>query len=300
MSDGIYTGMNCFNCGAKFKYEENSGKLGRNARSILEAFGITRTQLDEVIGSSFFKRSTEPKTITMEALKGPQIKLHTPEVPLPPKSYALGVSHNEAMQVPLIEYLLSRKLDPIALNAHFSLDPKWLNRVILPCMRDEKVIFWQARTILDVKPRYLSPGTDRTAVLWGYEKLWRDYDLPLFVTEGIFDAASIDGVALLGSKLNDSKIEVLNRCRRRKIVVIDRDGNGQQLADLALETGWEIAFAPYGDANKSVIKYGKAYTVWSLLRSATVPSPLVTSAGVSVQSKLQLDMEMALAKRMKR
>ena len=299
--DGDTVGYSCFNCGAKFRYEENSGKLGREARRVLEAFGITRTQLDEVIGSSFFKRSAEPKTITLDALKGPQIKLHTPEVPLPPKSYPLGAAHNEDLQIPLIEYLLKRKLDPIALNAHFSVDPKWLNRVILPCMRDGKVIFWQARTILDgVKPRYLSPGVDRTAVLYGYHRLWQDYDLPLFVTEGILDAESIDGVGLLGSKLNDSKIEVLNRCRRRKIVVIDRDGNGKQLADLALETGWEIAFAPYGDANKSVIRYGKAYTVWSLLRSATVPSPLVTSTGVSVQSKLQLEMEMALAKRNKR
>lgn len=295
--DGDTIGYNCFNCGSKFVYEENSGELGKHARRILEAFGITKQQLDEVTGSAFFVKANEPKTITMEALKGPQIKLHTPEVPLPPKTYPLGAEHNEALQIPLVEYLLSRKLDPISLNAHFSLDPKHLNRVILPCMRDGKVIFWQSRTIKDgVKPRYVSPGTDKTAVLYGYEKLWRDYDLPLFVTEGIFDAESVDGVALLGSTLNDSKIEVLNRCRRRKIVVVDRDGNGKQLADLALGTGWEITFAPAGDANKSLIQYGKPYLIWYLLKNATVPSSFVTSAGISVQSKLQLEMELALAR----
>ena len=296
--DGDTIGYSCFNCGTKFRYEENSGKLGKHARRVLEAFGITRQQLDEIVGAAFFKKADEPKTITMEALKGPAIKLFTPEVDLPPRSHPLGVVHHDGLQAPLIEYLLGRKLDPIALNAHFSLDPKFLNRVILPCTRDGKVIFWQARTILDgVKPRYLSPGTDKTAVLYGYHRLWRDYDLPLFVTEGIFDAESIEGVALLGSKLNDSKIEVLNRCRRRKIVVVDRDENGKQLADLALQTGWEVTFPPADDANKSVMLYGKAFTIWSLLSKATVPGKLVTSDGISVQSSLQLQMEMALARR---
>jgi len=175
------------------------------------------------------------------------------------------------------------------------MDPKFFNRVILPCTRDGKVIYWQARTILkDVKPRYLSPGTNKDAVLWGYDNLYRDPDKPLFITEGIFNAAPLHGVALLGATLNESKLEILNRSRRRKIVVVDRDQKGGALAELALQHRWEVTFtAPdVNDVNDSVQKYGVLLTTWTLLKNATVPSRFVTSEGISVQSKLDLAMQM--------
>jgi hypothetical protein len=296
--DGETVGYSCFNCAAKFRYEEGSGKLGRSAKRILEAFGISQNQLNEVTGSSFFNKSQEPKEITLESM-APKVRLFTPEVALPPKSHPLGSPFADELQAPIIEYLMKRKIDPLEVQAHFSLDPKFLYRVIMPCMREGKVIYWQARTILDgVKPRYMSPGINKDAVLWGYDNLWRDHDQPLFCTEGIFDAAALNGVALLGSKLNESKLEVLNRCRRRKIVVVDRDDNGGELAQLALENKWEITFPPAGvdDVNKSVQKYGRLLTIWTLLKNATVPQGLKAADGLAVQSKLALGMELALAK----
>ena len=296
--DGETVGYSCFNCGAKFRYEELSGKLGSGARRILESFGLTREQINEVTASSFFNKSNESKEITMEALK-PQIKLYTPEIQLPPNSYPLGSDFADELQTPLIEYLVNRCIDPLEVNAHFSTNPKFLNRVIIPCMREGRVIFWQARTILkDVKPRYASPSISKEAVLWGYDNLWKNYDQPLFVTEGIFDAACINGAALLGSKLNASKLEVFRRCRRRKIVVVDRDANGGALAELALAEGWEITFVPQGvsDVNQSVQKYGRLLTIWALLKNATVPTGLKAADGIAVKSKLELGMQMALAK----
>lgn len=300
--DGETVGYSCFNCASKFRYEECSGKLSKNARYVLEAFGFSREQLNEVTASAFFNKSTESKEITMEALK-PTIKLFTPEISLPPSSHPLGSPFCDELQAPLIEYLMGRCIDPLEVNAHFSTDPKFLNRVIIPCMREGKVIYWQARTILPgVKPRYASPSIAKDAVLWGYDNLWKDYDQPLFCTEGIFDAAPLRGVALLGSKLNESKLEVLRRCRRRKIMVVDRDDNGGALAELALAEGWEITFVPHGveDVNKSVQKYGRLLTVWTLLKNATVPQGLKAADGVAVQSKLELGMQMALAKMTRR
>lgn len=294
--DGVYTGGQCFNCGMKFRYEENSGKLSRDAKRILEAFGISPAELSELIGSVFFKKANEPKTITLEVMK-PTVNLFTPEVPLPPRSHLLGSPEHPEFQAPLIAYIRGRGLDPIALNAHFSLDPKYVNRVILPCMRDQKIIFWQARTITDQRPRFMAPSISKEAVLWGYDSLHGNYDWPLFITEGIFDAASIDGVALLGSKLNEAKLQILNRSRRTRAVVIDRDDSGGRLGQLALEHGWEITFPPDGcDANKSVQQYGKLFTIWMLMKNMTIPSSLKTAGGVSLQSQLELSMQLALAK----
>ena len=296
--DDIYVGFSDFNCGIKFKYEEGSGKIGRDARRVLEAFGITREELNEVTGSSFLLKKAETKEITLESMK-PQVSLYTPEVKLPPNSHPLGSDFCDELQAPIIEYLLSRHIDPLRLNAHFSTDPKFLNRVIVPCMREGKVIFWQARTILPgVKPRYMSPSVVKDAVLWGYDNIFKNYDQPLFITEGIFDAEPLDGIALLGSKLNEAKLEILNRSKRRKIVVVDRDDNGSALAEMALEHGWEITFTALGagDVNKSVQTRGRLLTIWDLLKNATAPSTLRTSKGVAVQSKLELGMQMALAK----
>lgn len=296
--DGTTVGYNCFNCGTKFTFEEGSTEIGKHARRILEAYGITREEINEVVGAAFFKKSNEPKEITMEVVK-PQVRLFTPEIALPPKSHALGSPFADEIQAPLIEYLISRHLDPLKVNAHFSLDPKFLNRVILPCMRDGKIIFWQARHIdKTVKPRYLSPGLNKEAVLWGYDNLWKNYDLPLFATEGIFDAAPLEGIALLGSALNESKLEVLRKCRRRIVFVVDRDKTGGELAQVALKEGWEITFVPQGvdDVNASIQKYGKLLTVWTLMKNATVPQGLKAADGVAVQSKLALGMELALAK----
>lgn len=297
MNDGIYTGANCFNCGSKFKYEEGSGHLSVAAKKILEAYGVPPSEIQEVLGGTFFVKAPEEKTITVETM-APKITLFTPEVALPPKSYPIGAPHNEDMQIPLAEYVLNRGLDPVKLNAHFSMDPKFFGRVILPCMRDGKIIYWQARAIGDQQPRYKSPGTGKEAVLWGYDTLrGGNYDHPLFITEGIFDAASIDGVALLGSQLNASKIEILNKSRRRRAVVIDPDDNGGHLGQLALDNGWEITFPPLGcDANKSVQKYGKLFTIWTLIKNMTSPSGLKTTSGTTVQSQLALNMQMALAK----
>jgi len=295
---GAEVRYNCFNCQARFVFTEGDTSVSKNARHILTCYGITREELNEVTGSSFLLKKAETKEITLESMK-PQVSLRTPEIQLPPHSYPLGSSFSEELQVPILEYLEGRVVDPLRVNAHFSTDPKFLNRVILPCTREGKIIFWQARTILpDVKPRYLSPSISKDAVLWGYDNIFKNYDMPLFITEGIFDAEPLEGVALIGSKLNEAKLEILNRVRRRKIVVVDRDGNGERLAEVALKNGWEISFTPQdvGDVNKSIQKYGRTFTIWTLMKNSTVPQGLKATDGVSVQSKLELGMQLALAK----
>ncbi len=297
--DGGEVKYNCFNCGTRFTYTEGETSLTKTARKVLECYGITREEMNNTVGGYFFlKKNKEPSEITIESLK-PQVSLFTPEISLPPNSYPLGADHHDELQAPIIEYLLNRGVDPLKLKVHFSASPKFLNRAIIPCMRDGKIIFWQARAInSDVKPRYTSPSVAKDAVLWGYDNIFKNYNLPLFITEGIFDAAPLDGVALLGSKLNEAKLEVLNRSRRRKIVVVDRDHNGSTLADMALDNGWEITFTAMGagDVNKSVQTRGHLLTIWDLMKNATVPSSLKTSNGVAVKSKLELGMQMALAK----
>lgn len=288
-----------FNCGAAFKFTEGSTDISKNAKRVLNGYGISESELDGVVGSNFFNQQNAPqKEISLDALQK-KVILATPSVELPPLCFPLGDERAKHIQQPLIDYLTSRCIDFKELKIMFSLNEKWLNRVIIPVYRNDKIIFWQARAIhKDTQPRYKSPGTTKDAVIWGYDNLDKHYQFPLFITEGIFDASSVNGVALLGSTLNDSKIEVLTRSRRQKVFVIDRNKNGHKLADSALQQGWKITFvdAKADDINDSIRKFGKLYTVWSLMKNMSVASKLTSSDNIPLSSKLALNMEMALAK----
>lgn len=289
--DGDTTGYACWNCGAKFKYEEGSGRLSKNARDILRHFGIERSDLSDIRSAMFAGIKKEEADISLEAMK--KVKLFTPEIALPEHSFPIGHPDHEEAQLPLAEYLTSRRIDPIRCHAYFSLDRRYLRRVIIPYLRDGKVIYWQARTIdPGVKPRYLNSPISRDAVIYGYDELFTWRETPLFVTEGVFDAISLSGICILGSSLNAAKLEVLKRCRRRLIFVIDRDRTGEGLGKAALENGWEITFVDerVADANQSVQQFGLPYTIYTLLKNAT------TKPVFGDQSQLQLSLGVLMGK----
>jgi hypothetical protein len=256
----------------------------------LEAFDITKEDLTPIRSALLTTKAPEPE-ISLDGLT--KLKLHTPEVALPDYCHPIGADHHEELQLPLAEYLLDRKVDPLAARAHFSLDRKLLGRVIIPFYRDSKVIYWQARAIdRELKPRYLNSPVARDAILYGYDHLYRWRETPLFVTEGVFDAISLDGICTLGSSINEAKLEVLRRSRRRLIFVIDRDQTGGVFGKTALENGWEISFVDVRarDANHSVQVFGLPYTIYTLMKNATT-KPTFTD-----QSKLQLSMGVLMGK----
>jgi hypothetical protein len=280
--------MSCFNCHAKFKYEEGTGKFSRSTKEILRSFGITDADLQAVSATLFFNKGDGEKEITLESMK--KVNLHTPEVSFPGRTMQLGAAGHDEFQEPLIEYLLDRQMDP--LKFYFSLDPQHLRRVIIPYWRDGKLIYWQSRAIdRPVKPRYRNCSASKDAIIYGYDKLFTYSEDPLFVSEGAFDAESSNGIGILGSSLNAAKIEVLHKTRRRIIFVIDRDENGSDLGDAVLAQGWELTFVDprAEDVNDSVRKFGKAYTMYTLIKNATTKTN-------RVQSKIDLDFGVLEAK----
>lgn len=283
---------NCYNCHFRAMYEEGTGKFNRWMKEICAANGITETDLQGISATLFFNKGDKSdKEITLDSMK--KVNLHTPEVQFPARTLQLGSAGYDEFQEPLIEYLLSRSMDP--LKFYFSLDPQHLGRVIIPYWRDTRLIYWQSRAIdRTVKPRYRNCSATKDAIIYGYDKLFTYSEDPLFVSEGVFDAESSEGIAILGSSLNAAKIEVLHKTRRRIIFVIDRDENGSDLGDQVLAQGWELTFVDprAADVNDSVQKYGKMYTMYTLMKNAT------TKAN-KIQSKIDLDFGV-LAARMRK
>jgi hypothetical protein len=266
--DGLQSGFNCWNCGTSARYEEFSGKISRKMRTILNAFGIDDTEISSVVNSSFFIEKKDEK-ITLTALA--KINTTTPTVKLPEKTFQIGNCPEFIdYQIKLVEYLESRKVDVNKFPFYFSLEDRFIDRVIIPYYRGGKLIYWQARSIHDhEKKRYDNAPVGREAVLFNYDALNSYSAEPLFVSEGVFDAMMFNGVATLGSKLTLAQLELLHKSNRKLVFVIDKDENGRHLAEKVLREGWQIAFVPNGskDLNHCVVKHGRTWTAWQLMKN---------------------------------
>jgi DNA primase len=107
--------------------------------------------------------------------------------------------------------------------------------------------------------------------MYNVDELFRYSSEPIFITEGIFDSIPLNGVALMGSSLNEAKLAILKKSRRRLIFVIDKNANGQHVATTAMAAGFEITFSPGDDVNSSIGDYGLLWTIRTLLQRARTP-----------------------------
>lgn len=267
--DGLQTGFNCWNCGTTGRYEEFSGKMSKKMRGILNDFGIDDTEIASVVNSAFFIEKKDEDKITLANLT--KVNTSTPPVKLPENSKRLGISEEDIdYQIPLVKYLDDRKVDLDKYHFYYSLEERFIDRVIIPFYRNGKLIYWQARTIHDhVKKRYDNAPVSRDAVIFNFDKLNTYSSEPLFVTEGVFDAMMFDSIAICGSKLTPAKTELLHKSNRKLIFVIDKDANGKHLADSVMKEGWQIVFVPDGasDLNNSVIRFGRTWTAYNLIKN---------------------------------
>ena len=287
-------GYHCFNCKKKFSYTEGETIISNNALNILECFGISKTRVMEIVNGSFF----ETGEITFEKIKQSRERTNSSligvETHLPKFSFYVGSEKHPEIEEKIILYLQSRQIDPFKIKAMYSLSERHQDRVIIPIFQYNNLIHWQSRSILNnVRPRYLTCHDNKNIAIWGLQNIHK-HSGPLFVTEGIFDASLIDGVAILGSDLCQEKIQILNSINRRKVVVVDYDKNGSVLANQALENGWEITFACKNkDVNKSVLSDGILYTINTLMENICSPKASgINFNGMDLGSMLELNLKM--------
>ena len=83
----------------------------------------------------------------------------------------------------------------------------------------------------------------------------------VLVMEGVFDALSISGLAVLHAEINDAQARLIRSLGREVIVVPDQDAAGMKLVDRAVELGWSVSMPDWDievkDVNDAVIKYGR-------------------------------------------
>ena len=138
--------------------------------------------------------------------------------------------------------------------------------VLIPFTYDNKVIGWTARFLDNKIPKYINHsqpgyvfGTDLQHANWQYA----------IVTEGIFDALSIGGLALMHNTVSDAQAKLIRILGKEVIVVPDLDLPGLELVDRAVELGYSISMPNWPDhikdVNDAVIEYGRLVTLLTIM-----------------------------------
>lgn len=260
--------FHCFNCSLSTVYDPEIHKtIPKKMKQILSDFGISEQEWEQIEFNNLGK-NVKKQTGNNENFKSIEPDgLNFPE----PFYYLSNASEKDKWALIAKAYLQERNISPneypfmlCSTKANDHLYKKWKGRLIIPIFKDNKLIFWQGRSLGERLKKYESPSVPKEKVIFGFDKLFNNLDKPLYVVEGWFDAYPINGVAILGNDFTPEQIKWLNKSPRKKVYIPDHERNGKQNAFRALENGWSVSLPDIGnekDISSSVKKYGKLYVL---------------------------------------
>jgi len=267
--NGDHISYHCFNCG--FKTSWQSGRmLTLKFKKFLHWINVS----DDLISKCSFeslKLKDELEKNNYASLIPKFDNRELPELAKPLTEWAKIMEVEPAKELvekylSIINYVVNRGFDnPFDFDFYWS--PNYIDRVIIPFRYQGLIVGYTARRITDHKPKYISeqqPGYVFNFDNQNYERKF------IIVSEGPFDAISIDGVAILGSELNSQQISLINSLNKEVIVVPDRDHEGPKIVAQAIEQNWSVSFPDWSnckDINDSIVKYGKLRTLSMILSS---------------------------------
>jgi hypothetical protein len=98
----------------------------------------------------------------------------------------------------------------------------------------------------------------------------------VILSEGLFDALSVNGLAVMHNEINDAQTNLIHDLHTRIIVVPDLDITGlsntkTSLIETAIDNDWAVSFPEWDfkDINKAYVKYGRLFVIKHILNNAT-------------------------------
>ena len=256
----------CFNCGFTASFI-----LGRNlsfkARRLLTWLNVPKEEIERINLESLRHRSVQgildDRQRTANVVQG--IEFEDRELP---EEFAL-IDSNMPVHY---QYLRDRCVPedyPVGM-IHGGPDDKFSRRqgVIIPFTYDGRIVGHTRRFFDDHNPRYVHDmqpgyvfGTDLQRSDWQH----------VIVVEGVFDALSIAGLAVLHADISDAQARLIRSLGREVTVVPDQDQAGMKLVDRALELGWAVSMpewtAGIKDVNDAVKCYGRLTTLIHIMQA---------------------------------
>jgi hypothetical protein len=256
----------CFNCGFTASFI-----LGRNlsfkARRLLTWLNVPKEEIERANLESLRHRSVQgildDRQRTANVVQG--IEFEDRELP---EEFAL-IDSNMPVHY---QYLRDRCVPedyPIGM-IHGRPDDKFSRRqgVIIPFTYDGRIVGHTRRFFDDHNPRYVHDmqpgyvfGTDLQRPDWQH----------VIVVEGVFDALSIAGLAVLHADISDAQARLIRSSGREVTVVPDQDEAGMKLVDRALELGLAVSMPAWPqeikDVNDAVKCHGRLATLIHIMQA---------------------------------
>jgi hypothetical protein len=139
--------------------------------------------------------------------------------------------------------------------------------VIVPFTHNNKIVGFTARFLDDKIPKYINQT--QPGYVFGTDLQQPDWT-QVIVTEGIFDALSIGGLALMHNTISDAQARLIRNLGREITVVPDQDAAGMELVDRAVELGWAVSMPAWEDCkdvNDAVKKYGRLGALITIMQA---------------------------------
>jgi hypothetical protein len=253
--DGSWS-YHCFNCGYTASFV-----LGRNltykARQLLKWLNVPTEEIERVNLESLKHKSIEGLLGERQEIVQ---RLHAIEF----ENRDLPVD-TQPLNEQATEYLQGRSI-PLDYPFLYKTMPR--PGVVIPFTHNNQVVGHTTRFLDDRTPRYIQDiqpgyvfGTDLQSANWQ----------TAVVVEGVFDALSINGLAVLHAEINDAQVKLIRSLGRDIVVVPDQDEAGMKLVDRAVELGWAVSMPEWHegikDVNDAVIRLGKLATLITIMQS---------------------------------
>jgi len=258
-------GYHCFNCGYTTGWRPGQ-RLGIKLIKLMRVLGVDEGEIQR-LKIQLWDQVVVDDTVIEEPFKKPD----WPEIQWPWTVRELTLE--------AAEYLDSRGVLELT-DWYTSSSPiqGMEFRVILPYLDNGKLIGYSARWIGDVPnkktAKMIASRPPSYVFNLEHQSSHRKYTV---VTEGEYDALSLDGVAIMTNEISPEQAKIIEDIDNEPVVLPDRDAAGMTLALQAAELGWSVSFPEWPseikDANEASQKFGRAATLQSVLE-AIETSPL--------------------------
>jgi hypothetical protein len=246
----------CFNCGYTASFV-----LGRNltfkARKLLQWLNVPGEEIERINLESLKQRSIQGLLNERQEVIQKLQSIEFEDRDLPAETQPLNDSAKEYLQ---------KRCIPLDYPFLYKTMPR--PGVVIPFTYNGQVVGHTTRFLDDRTPRYIQDIP--SGYVFGTD-LQKDTWQSVIVCEGVFDALSINGLAVLHAEINDAQVRLIRSLGRDVVVVPDQDEAGMRLVDRAVELGWAVSMPewPAGckDINDAVIRIGRLATLLTIMQA---------------------------------
>ena len=257
----------CFNCGYTASFI-----LGRNvslkARRLLTWLNVPEEEIERINLESLRHRSVEGILNDRRHTYSQLADIKFDEADLP--TYCEFLDNPESAEH---QYLVQRRV-PLDYpymtiwNGDSSKQHHTRPGIVIPFTHNNVIVGHTIRFLDDRMPKYINSmqpgyvfGTDLQKNSWQY----------VIVCEGIFDALSISGLAVMHNEINDAQARLIRSLGKEVVVVPDQDTAGVALIDRATELGWSVSIPNWPDdvkdINDAVKKFGRVGALLTIMQN---------------------------------